>query len=419
MSAGDRHGISAALEKSRRTFPFRRAFGANGTHIAAHPDGFVNSCHIGTPMYFRIFSTWRLIAAILVVIYHFTHNGPDGHQVILARLERLMPMLDMFFMISGILIFVHYRDKVVTAAGYWNYLFRRFTRLYPLHLATVSFFAFLAFGVYFGWFAVRNVNPGDLYQLPAHLLLIHAWGGAKELSLNYVSWSLSAEWFCYLLLPVIVLAWRRAGTKGLLIMLAAYVGFLEIMTWSGLMPFKSWMRADTWGAWRAFADFIAGAAIACAAAQSSWTLRSHLVPWAVLISAIIALQLDAPPYLGMLMIMAALYLAAVCERNAPEKAYWLDIFAPAATVSFGIYLLHPVVEVITYNLLWPKVFAPLGMNFYVFMPVPVALSVLLAWCSFHWYERWAARRLNDALTAAPSPLQGKVARTFRIGAGNT
>ena len=357
-------------------------------------------------MHFRIFSAWRLIAAVVVMVYHFSHYGPEGSKNVVARLELLMPMLDMFFIISGFLIFSAYADKVRDMPDYLSYLGRRFARIYPLHLITTGFFAAIGVAGALGLVNTGGVARYDIGQLLHNLLLLQAWGVTRELSLNYVSWSLSAEWLCYLLLPVIAFAFRRAGIAGLIALFAAIVLTLEFLAATGVMPFKTWLHADTWGAWRAFADFVVGAFIAVVAARSPGWLRSHWPAWLVMFSSIAAMQLGWPPYAGYFLMAVSLYLAAVCERNAPENAQWLDAFAPVAAVSFGIYMWHPVVETVTYNVLWPKIFAPTGLNFYVFMAVPMFLSVVVAMVSANTFERWAGRRLSGMLSprrrAAPA-----------------
>ena len=115
--------------------------------------------------------------------------------------------------------------------------------------------------------------------------------------------------------------------------------------------------------------------------------------------AITTMQMKVPPYLSYFLVAVALYIAAVCERNAPERARWLDVFAPAASVSFGIYMWHPVIETVTYQALWPRLFQPLGLNFYMFMLVPIAMTILTAWISYNFFEKWAGKRLARALGA--------------------
>ena len=182
-------------------------------------------------MQFRLFGFWRLFAAGLVMSYHYSHYAPENSAVIIAWFEKMMPLLDMFFMISGFLIFQRYHDRIDTPKDYAGYLLKRFARLYPLHLMTTGFFILVAVALSLGLIHSHGAADGasryDWATLPANLALLQGWGVTDDLNFNYVSWSLSAEWFCYLMLPIIILASRRAGMFGLFALLACVIGLLE------------------------------------------------------------------------------------------------------------------------------------------------------------------------------------------------
>jgi len=165
---------------------------------------------------YRLFEIWRFVAALLIMLYHFGHFAPGDGLALKNELAPLRPLLDMFFIISGFLIFARYGEQVRDARSYGIYLYKRLIRLYPLHLATLSYFVLIGLLVSVG--VLRTGGEPQLYDwsaLPSNLLLIQAWGVEDRLSFNFVSWSLSAEWFAYLLLPVIIVAFRRAGLAAL------------------------------------------------------------------------------------------------------------------------------------------------------------------------------------------------------------
>ena len=351
-------------------------------------------------MQFRIFGVWRLMAAFLVMAYHFCHYGPEGREAVIAWFERLMPLLDMFFMISGVLIYQRYGARVLSAVGYKTYLIRRLARLYPLHLFTTGFFVLVGLAITAGYIHSNGAQGGmeryDWGQLPANLLLIQAWGVSDALTFNYVSWSISAEWFCYLLLPLIAFADKRGGIAGIALLLAAVLVALEASVSSGLMPFDSWMKASTWGAFRAFADFVIGAIIVRTSLSSELALKSPWPAWVLILVACIGMQLGWAPYLSLFLIAIALFVAAVSERNAPERSAWLDAFAPLTAVSFGIYLWHPVFEAILISYLWRGFVEPSRIvGFYPYLILPMALTCLTAWLSYFLLEK----RLTGAILA--------------------
>ena len=343
-------------------------------------------------MQFRLFGFWRLFAAILVMTYHFAHHAPLHAGAIVTWFERMMPLLDMFFMISGFLIFQRYHDRIDTPKAYGAYLVKRLARLYPLHLMTTGFFVIVALAVSAGLVHSQGADGGlsryNWAELPTNLLLLQAWGVTNDLTFNYVSWSLSAEWLCYLLLPIIIFASRKAGLAGMFLLLLLVVGLMEILVANGIMPYESWMKSSTWGAYRAFADFIIGAIVCVFFMRSRLSLKSSIPAWATIMSAVIGMHLGWSPYLLFGMIAIALFLAAVSERNAPDSNAWMDRFAPIANVSFGIYLWHPVMEALLISLAWRRFIEPLGViDFYLYLLIPMIMTVLVSLLSYRLVER--------------------------------
>jgi peptidoglycan/LPS O-acetylase OafA/YrhL len=85
-----------------------------------------------------------------------------------------------------------------------------------------------------------------------------------------------------------------------------------------------------------------------------------------------------------------------------------------AAVSFGIYMWHPVVETLTYQYLWPKWLAPYGLlNFYVFLAVPMVMTIIIARVSSNYYEKWAARWILNRLVRQ-LPVVQCYRRVFRL-----
>jgi peptidoglycan/LPS O-acetylase OafA/YrhL len=348
-------------------------------------------------MHFRIFETWRLLAAILVMAYHFLRFGSgDPLQYEISHvLERLLPLMDMFFMISGFLILLRYGDKLKDWPSYKSFIVRRLARFYPLYLVTLIFFVAVGMALHLGLVTSTVPERYDFSLLPQNILLLQAWGTTPELSFNYVSWSLSAEWFCYLLLPVYVFVIRRGGVKGLALMTVVSVVLLEAATQAGLIPFDSWLKADTWGAYRAFADFAIGGVVMMLARDSKMQLRSHSVAWGCFALSIAGMLMLWPSYLLVALLAVAMFFAAVVGRNNPDGARFLAVLSPAGRVSFGIYLWHPVVETALLAVVWRHAVAPLGIfSFYQFMIVPMIATVLVAIASDRYFEKPVSDRIN-------------------------
>lgn len=132
--------------------------------------------------------------------------------------------VDLFFILSGFVIALNYGDRL---AGDWratgDFLFRRFARIYPLHLLILcGFTAYVGAAILFG--STRLSDPDWGYYL-ASLLLVQNWGFFHFLRWNVPAWSISTEAFAYLLFPILLrLLLARRQPSWLLVLLVLALG---------------------------------------------------------------------------------------------------------------------------------------------------------------------------------------------------
>lgn len=351
--------------------------------------------------YYKIFGLWRLIAATLVMTYHFSHYAPNWKPVT-NWFEHMAPLLDLFFIISGFLIFEHYHRMPLTRADYLEYLAKRLARLYPLHLITLSVFVAFAVTVHLGIFNSQGADTRyALSALPANLLLLQGWGVSDMLTFNFVSWSLSGEWFSYVLFPVVVFAFLRGGLGGLCLLLAFLVVALEIA--SALGDAGPWYDWRLLGAYRIFADFVFGAILSRVATTHVLPLKSTLWAWGAMV-VLFRLMFSPifPPagnyYLCLALIGLSIYLAAITERASPNQASWIDPLLPATMVSFGVYLWHPVLELVFYSAIWRRLIdSESQLLFWIFMLAPSLMTLVVAMASAQYAEKPIGKWLKSAL----------------------
>lgn len=359
---------------------------------------------------FHSFAVWRFMAALLIMAYHFLHYAENGDEWV-RWFEHMLPLLDMFFMMSGYLIYDLYRVKLARPASFTPFLFKRLARLYPLHLITTGFFIFVGLAWQFG---LIDSNAGflryDWSALPANLLLFQAWGVLDTLTFNYVSWSLSAEWFCYLMMPVVMVVAQRIGFAGLIATAALFYLGTEYAISHGWTLGSSVADTKTWGAYRAFGSFCLGAAAVHLVDMRVVHIRSHWWSWGVMGITIIAMFLPVSFYVIIAMMVFALVLSAVAEHENPKGVSWLRPALPVLAVSFGIYLWHPVLETIMLSLVWSRYLAnhaPFAIEWFMILTGLMSIAVALA--SHHFYEkpvgnwlvRWFERRTTQKLQNKP------------------
>jgi peptidoglycan/LPS O-acetylase OafA/YrhL len=255
--------------------------------------------------------------------------------------------------------------------------------MYPLHLATLAIFMIApTFGVFEVWFSSRAILP--------NLLLVHAWGTTRDLTFNYPSWSVSAEFFVYLLFPAFLFVTRRIGlwTALLIPILCAVAN-----TWLfDLLGLRSWNDATfDFGCLRAVPSFIAGMAIYRLA-----TIRfaKLTVPsWVAHGSAVATIPImiaGAPPESVLAIFVLVVFLLARAEPSTPG-VFSTPIFRALSNCSYGFYMLHVLIGEIILRLL-PKMFH-LNQGVWKFVLTPVALlaTTAVAILSFHYFEDPARR----------------------------
>lgn len=150
----------------------------------------------------------RGIAAILVVFFHFhiflgPLTPPDNFVV-----SKLYLMVDLFFVLSGFIMAHVYGNSFkgkIKKVDFIKFMKARFARLYPLHI--FSFLYLLIWAIYMKSQINFLETPAivqsvfDNSAIFGVLTLTHAWGTHMEATWNTASWSISVEWFLYLLFP--------------------------------------------------------------------------------------------------------------------------------------------------------------------------------------------------------------------------
>lgn len=213
----------------------------------------------GGPVHLDALTGIRGIAAWAVVFYHIrlslTALFPPE---VIAVMARGYLAVDLFFILSGFVIWYNYADRLRRGGGaeVRLFLWRRIARIWPLHaailLAMSGFVALLAL-------TGRSTAGYPLAELPLHLLLVQNWGFTPALSWNHPAWSISTELAAYLLFPLIVRAadWPRAPTWLLgLIALALLAAIHALFAAHGYRALGDGI--EHLGLWRCLAAFTLG-----------------------------------------------------------------------------------------------------------------------------------------------------------------
>jgi len=331
---------------------------------------------------FDVLDFYRYGGALFVALGHFTAIYLPVDAWVKTRVDLLQPLMGFFFTLSGFVLMHVYDQRVATFADYVYYLQKRLARIYPLHLATFVLAVVWGFlGTQSYWFTPDGILP--------NILLVHAWNTTNHLSFNYPSWSVSAEFFVYLLFPVFLFAVDFVGLWGaLLLPLASVVPILWVFDACGL---RSWTVATyDFGCLRAVPSFLAGMAIYRLA-----TIRFSglaVPPWAahgLAVSTIPMMLFGIPNVLVIAIFVLVVFLLARTEPRTPG-IFSTKLFRALANCSYSFYMLHAFVGVMMLHLV-PKVFH-LGDAWTLGLCAPaLVVTTVISVISFHFFEAPARR----------------------------
>ena len=145
----------------------------------------------------------RFLLALGVVFFHYQLQWPWDAMSATGLLDRARLGVDIFFILSGFVLTHAYREALDAGRlNYRRFIVARVARISPAHVAVLLFvLAMVGSALLVGAdFDARLYEPSGL--LPT-LLLIHAWYPEEfAAKWNGPSWSLSAEWFAYLVFPL-------------------------------------------------------------------------------------------------------------------------------------------------------------------------------------------------------------------------
>jgi peptidoglycan/LPS O-acetylase OafA/YrhL len=320
----------------------------------------------------------RGIAAWWVVFYHFRELFPAGTPALFQQVAAQGYLaVDLFFILSGFVIALNYQNKVtdLRRETVLPFLGARLARIYPLHL--VMMLAYLVNPLAIHLFSTAGLAPGQYepgYYLLS-LLLVQNWGFTSDLAWNVPAWSISTEWFCYLLFPpIFVLLLRRLrGAYGLLACMALLLTLLAAVMRDGLGA-----HITTLGIWRCVIEFHLGVLLCLLRGLFPARLgdRSLLATAAALLLASLWAFGVAPDQLVVPVALMALIWALTNPGSLVSRVVDRSWLRFVGEISYSTYLVHFFVKDWT-KFLVVRPGAPDALPLLIYVVAVLAASVLL------------------------------------------
>lgn len=358
----------------------------------------------------------RGLAALGVVISHwyffFPSDGAAWRTYSAPFLWLLTPLylqgwaaVDLFFTLSGFIFFWLYGEAIRSRSmDGRTFALLRFSRLYPLHFATLVLTYFLQ--SYFlrsqgHYFVFDHI---DWRYFAAQLFLVQSWWPGAPSSFNGVNWSVSLEALLYV---VFFLACRCGLRQGLHCFVIALLGALllafdEHIARAFIGFFVGGFTFTLWEDCKRSAYATRVMRLSCGAAIAGWALLWFLISTHISWFAngeqnnIFILTFD--------FIMCPLTVFALAlreELRGPSHA----IFGFLGDISYAVYLLHfPMLLTL----------ALLGISFgfglavfmqgwvmLTFLAALIGISALVYFCFERPSQRWIRRHLKSLVNRQP------------------
>ena len=317
----------------------------------------------------------RTLAAAWVVIFHFKDEilkfFPNLPGFLFHFINTGWLGVDVFFVLSGFVISYNYTRTFAnfSVPVYLRYLWLRLARIYPLHLAVLAAYGLLLLIAARSGNTINNPEDFTVSSLIVFLLLVQAWGFGLD-GWNKPAWSITAEWFAYLMFPITRNLTARLNTVGLL--MCSLIALALVPVIAGVItgtPAEKFVNLT-----RIICEFTTGSCLYWLYLQRfagdwNWSLLTPLSVLAVLAVAMLFSSVGVTPFWATLPI--GLMVFALTQNQGVVSA-WLSskVMIFFGQVSFALYMTHLLTRSLLTRVLKP--------DSYLDANILVRLGILLA-----------------------------------------
>ena len=300
-----------------------------------------------------------------------------------------------FWCISGFIFFWKYRDAIADrSVGGWKFFVLRFSRLYPLHIATLLLVA-LVQPLYFnlnGYYFVYQEN--DLPHFLLQLLMASNWGFQNALSFDGPIWSISVEVLVYFFFFIMLLA-TRSWLLNLVVIAACLTASGQVA--AGCLTTSGQVAA-------CFAFFYVGGLAAMArraVTPSAYRLAAETAGWlAVIVFSLWAWQFtngDLEPMVFLLLLLTFTPILLFClSRDIVMPASLQKVVEAAGHMTYSSYLLHFPIQLMAV-VGFAIVRAPIPLYDGTFFGLYIGTTLLTSYFTCRYFEAPAQNLIRELL----------------------
>ncbi|KRE53936.1 acyltransferase [Phycicoccus sp. Soil748] len=287
----------------------------------------------------------RALAALWVVLFHY-RTDLEALAPWLAPFHRLLGAgylgVDLFFPLSGFVLAYNYAD--VLRSFSWRstraFVQNRFARVWPVHVVTLH--VDLAMAVAAGTLGVgEGGHRRTVEAYVQNLFMVHNWWNDRP-SFNGPAWSISSEWFAYLLSPLLFLAVGRVRRARVLVLLAA-LAYAAMLTTYALFALPNGNLEHLFFV-RIMGEFLGGAFLCLAWVRGGFSVRRllPLFPLGLVAVALVPAASSGDYWLAPVLGLSVAALAA----SSGWATRWLSTswMVAAGEASYCLYMTHYLLQ---------------------------------------------------------------------------
>ncbi len=330
----------------------------------------------------------RGLAAMWVVLYHIRkHFGSAMDYDFIAKGHLAV---DVFFVLSGFILSYVYLPAIERGDfRFRSFMTKRLARIYPVHFVTMILALIVIVG---GSLAGLTQTPigGLAKPLITNVLLLHSFGlGSRVLNLNYPSWSISAEFFAYLLFfPLVAMCRKVPVPLGFSSLFLAMVAIASPYLFGDNL-----FDLSSFGLPRVLPEFLLGIALFVTIRDKQihpvWLFATP----ALIIAPILILKSDIAFVFGATACIAILYLT---DRGFPRHG--LRSLTHLGIISYSIYMVHALVEMTGFKVLERAFGIHDGAFPLLFLPLILLVTIAVGHVCWRFVEQPAHRMIVRSLS---------------------
>ena len=354
--------------------------------------------------YIKPLNAIRGAAALIVVFFHIYKLDFFSKQLDLCCFSKGYFAVDMFFILSGFVLMHVYSGKfpAVNFKNYYSFMVSRLARIYPVHFVMTGILVCFELVKLFVLKTPAFTEYKSIPSLFTSLLMVQAWHIHSISPWNGVSWSISAEWFCYLFAPFIIAFWDKS--RNLAVGLFLFFVPAIFLTQYTVLIHKEELTFEA-GLLRIAVEFFMGLAVYGAyAALRNKKMNSIAIDagaWFCLTALLTSSYLQIPA-LGMIYLCGALILFSSLSTGFFSKLLSHRSLFYFGEISYSMYLAHGVLFYNVFNKFMEQHPAQSPVTAILDIILFASITIACGALSYHGIEKPAREWLRKNLSKLPS-----------------